>query len=41
MQPEEAIVDRAALLTPTGLEKTTLIGGLRVRGAHANVSSQG
>jgi catalase-peroxidase len=35
MQPEEAMVDRAQLLTLTGPEMTVLIGGLRVLGANA------
>jgi len=34
------IVDREGLMTPAGPEKAALIGGLRVLGAHANVSSQ-
>ena len=33
MKPEEALVDRAQLLTLTGPELTVLIGGLRVLGA--------
>ena len=33
MQPEEALVDRAALLRLTGPEMTVLVGGLRVLGA--------
>ena len=34
MKPEEALVDRAQLLTLTGPEMTVLIGGLRVLGAN-------
>jgi catalase-peroxidase len=41
MQPEEALVDRAALLRLTGPEMTVLIGGLRVLGANANGSKNG
>src|SRR3569833_4557560 len=41
MQPEEAMIDRAALLTLTGPEMTALIGGLRVLGANANGSKAG
>ena len=41
MQPEEAMVDRAQLLTLTGPEMTALIGGLRVLGANANGSKHG
>jgi catalase-peroxidase len=41
MQPEEAMVDRAALLTLTGPEMTALIGGLRVLGANAGGSKHG
>jgi len=41
MQPEEALVDRAQLLTLTGPEMTVLIGGLRVLGANANDSKHG
>jgi len=41
MQPEEAMIDRAALLTLTGPELTVLIGGLRVLGANANGSKAG
>jgi len=41
MQPEEAMVDRAALLTLTGPEMTALIGGLRVLGANTNGSKHG
>src|SRR4051812_2958617 len=35
MMPEEALVDRAQLLTLTGPEMTVLVGGLRVLGANA------
>ena len=35
MQPEEALVDRAQLLTLTAPEMTVLLGGLRVVGANA------
>ncbi len=41
MQPEEAMVDRAQLLTLTGPELTVLIGGLRVLGANAGDSKLG
>src|SRR4051794_8941568 len=41
MQPEEAMVDRAHLLTLTGPEMTVLIGGLRVLGANAGGSKHG
>ncbi len=41
MQPEEAMVDRAQLLTLTGPEMTVLIGGLRVLGANAKGSKHG
>jgi catalase-peroxidase len=41
MQPEEALVDRAALLRLTGPEMTVLVGGLRVLGANAGGSKQG
>jgi len=41
MQPEEAMIDRAALLTLTGPELTVLIGGLRVLGANAKGSKHG
>ena len=41
MQPEEAMVDRAALLTLTGPELTALVGGLRVLGANANGAKHG
>ena len=41
MQPEEALVDRAALLRLTGPELTVLLGGLRVLGANAGGSKHG
>jgi catalase-peroxidase len=41
MAPEEALVDRAQLLTLTGPEMTVLIGGLRVLGANAGGSPHG
>ena len=41
MAPEEAMVDRAQLLTLTGPEMTVLIGGLRVLGANAGGSKHG
>jgi catalase-peroxidase len=41
MKPEEALVDRAALLRLTGPEMTALVGGLRVLGANAGGSSHG
>jgi catalase-peroxidase len=41
MLPEEALVDRAQLLTLTGPELTVLIGGLRVLGANAGKSTHG
>ncbi len=41
MQPEEAMVDRAQLLTLTGPETTVLVGGLRVLGANAGGSKHG
>jgi catalase-peroxidase len=36
MAPEEALVDRAQLLTLTGPQMTALLGGLRVLGANGN-----
>ena len=36
MAPEEALVDRAQLLTLTAPEMTVLVGGLRVLGANAS-----
>jgi catalase-peroxidase len=41
MQPEEALVDRAQLLTLTGPEMTVLVGGLRVLGANTGGSRHG
>ncbi|MFT4097015.1 MAG: catalase/peroxidase HPI [Rhodoblastus sp.] len=41
MKLEEAMVDRAQLLTLTGPEMTVLIGGLRVLGANAGHSTHG
>jgi len=41
MSPEEALVDKAQLLTLTGPEMTALVGGLRVLGAHAGQSKHG
>jgi len=41
MKPEEALVDRAQLLTLTGPEMTVLVGGLRVLGANAGDSGLG
>ncbi len=41
MKPEEALVDRAHLLTLTGPEMTVLLGGLRVLGANAGGSEHG
>jgi catalase-peroxidase len=41
MKPEEALVDRAQLLTLTGPEMTVLLGGLRVLGANAGGSQHG
>ncbi|HWL03820.1 MAG TPA: catalase/peroxidase HPI [Xanthobacteraceae bacterium] len=41
MQPEEAMVDRAQLLTLTGPELTAMIGGLRVLGANTGGSQHG
>ncbi|MGE0849072.1 MAG: catalase/peroxidase HPI [Hyphomicrobiaceae bacterium] len=41
MAPEEALVDRAQLLTLTGPEMTALVGGLRVLGANAGDSKHG
>ena len=39
--PEEALVDRAALLRLTGPEMTVLLGGLRVLGANTGGSRHG
>ncbi|MBO0733699.1 MAG: catalase-peroxidase, partial [Methylocapsa sp.] len=41
MTPEEALVDRAQLLTLTGPEMTVLVGGLRVLGANTGGSKHG
>ncbi|MBX2805178.1 MAG: catalase/peroxidase HPI [Hyphomicrobiales bacterium] len=41
MMPEEALVDRAQLLTLTGPEMTALLGGLRVLGANTGGSKHG
>jgi len=41
MMPEEALVDRAALLRLTGPEMTVLVGGLRVLGANVGQSKHG
>ncbi|CAO3455480.1 catalase/peroxidase HPI [Azospirillum largimobile] len=41
MIPEEAMVDRAALLRLTGPEMTVLVGGLRVLGANSGGSRHG
>ena len=41
MKPEEALVDRAQLLTLTGPEMTALIGGLRVLGANHGHATHG
>ncbi|NEW89062.1 catalase/peroxidase HPI [Rhodopseudomonas sp. WA056] len=41
MHPEEALVDRAQLLTLTGPELTVLVGGLRVLGANYEHSTHG
>src|SRR5947209_7760610 len=41
MKPEEALVDRAQLLTLTAPEMTVLVGGLRVLGAHAGNAKHG
>jgi catalase-peroxidase len=41
MKPEEALVDRAQLLTLTGPEMTVLLGGLRVLGANFGGSKHG
>jgi catalase-peroxidase len=41
MAPEEALVDRAALLRLTGPETTALVGGLRVLGANVGGSKHG
>jgi catalase-peroxidase len=41
MAPEEALIDKAQLLTLTGPEMTVLVGGLRVLGANAGGSRHG
>jgi catalase-peroxidase len=41
MAPEEALVDKAQLLTMTAPEMTVLVGGLRVLGANAGNSKHG
>ncbi|MBI1181710.1 MAG: catalase/peroxidase HPI [Alphaproteobacteria bacterium] len=41
MAPEEALVDKAALLKLTGPEMTVLVGGLRVLGANVGQSTHG
>ena len=41
MSPEEALVDRAQLLTLTAPEMTVLVGGLRVLGANAGKPAHG
>ena len=41
MAPEEALVDKAQLLTLTAPEMTVLVGGLRVLGANAGESKHG
>jgi catalase-peroxidase len=41
MAPEEALVDRAALLRADPTEMTVLLGGLRVLGANAGGSKHG
>ena len=41
MAPEEALVDKAQLLTLTAPEMTVLVGGLRVLGANAGGSKDG
>ena len=41
MMPEEALVDRAQLLTLTAPEMSVLVGGLRVLGANAGQSRHG
>ena len=41
MAPEEALIDRAQLLTLTAPEMTVLVGGLRVLGANAGQSKHG
>ncbi len=41
MAPEEALIDKAQLLTLTAPEMTVLVGGLRVLGANAGESEHG
>ena len=41
MSPEEALIDRAQLLTLKAPEMTVLVGGLRVLGANAGQSKHG
>ncbi len=41
MSPQEALIDRAQLLTLTGPEMTALIGGLRVLGANVQNAKHG
>lgn len=41
MKPEEALVDRAQLLTLTGPEMTVLLGGLRVLGGNTGGAKHG
>src|SRR3569623_920199 len=41
MQSEEAMIDKAELLTLTGPEMTVLLGGLRVLGANSEDSKNG
>jgi catalase-peroxidase len=41
MSPEEALIDKAQLLTLTAPEMTVLVGGLRVLGANAGKSPHG
>ena len=41
MMPEEALVDRAQLMTLTAPEMTVLVGGLRVLGANAGNAKHG
>ena len=41
MAPEEALADRAQLLTLTAPEMTVLVGGLRVLGANAGGAKHG
>jgi len=41
MKPEDALIDKAQLLTLTGPEMTALVGGLRVLGANTGDSKKG